>query len=60
MRPSKEPVLYAFGSTITALIAVLVSFGVDLTGEQQAAIAGLIVAVAALSVAVRNKVTPRR
>ena len=47
-------------SIIGAVLALLKSFGVDITNEQQAAISGLALVVAPLVVAlfVRPKVTP--
>lgn len=44
----------------TAVIGLLVSFGLDLTGDQQTAILGVVAVVAPLIVAAvtRSKVTP--
>ena len=59
---SSEPVLTAASAlaVVSAVIAVLVAFGVHLTDAQVAAILGLVGVVApiALAFVVRSKVTP--
>lgn len=47
-------------AVVTAVVAVLVAFGVDLTTEQQVAILGLVAAVAPIVAAIltRGRVTP--
>ena len=45
---------------IQTLLALAVAFGIDLTGEQSAAVLGLAATVAALLEVVRAKVTPTR
>lgn len=52
----REPV--ATGAVITALLALAVAFGADLSGEQTAAISG--VAVAVVGWLARSAVTPVR
>ncbi len=55
-----EPVLAAVVALEAAVVALLVAFGVDLTGGQQAALAGVMVAGLAVAVAVRQAVSPIR
>jgi hypothetical protein len=58
----REPLVTvaSFTALIGAVIALLVAFGVPLTGEQQTAILGITTVVAPLVVAllVRSRVTP--
>lgn len=51
---NREPV--AIMATVQAVLALVVSFGLDLTGEQTGAIMAVVAAVCAL--VVRRKVTP--
>jgi predicted anti-sigma-YlaC factor YlaD len=55
-----EPVLTAAVAFTTAVIAVLVAFGVNLTQTQQAAVVGLVIAGIGLAAVVRSRVKPRR
>lgn len=59
---TREPLVTAATITalVTALIGVLVAFGIDLTDDQQKAVLGLVAVVAPLAVALfsRSKVTP--
>lgn len=54
-----EPVLTAAVAFTTAVIAVLVAFGVDLTQQQTAAVVGLVIAGFGLAAVVRSRVTPQ-
>lgn len=61
MNKNTEPVITALFVNLTvAVLAVLVSFGVDLSAEQRAAIVGLVTAVCSVVTAIwaRGKVTP--
>ncbi len=53
-----QPVISAFLAEVTALIALLVAFGVDLTDAQIAAITGFVGASAVLTGLVWKAVTP--
>jgi multisubunit Na+/H+ antiporter MnhB subunit len=53
-----EPVLTAFVAFAGTIVTLLVAFGVDLSAEQQAAIAAAVTAGLVLAVAVRSVVTP--
>jgi phosphotransferase system glucose/maltose/N-acetylglucosamine-specific IIC component len=55
---SREPVVTAFLTVVTSLLALLVAFGVTLTEAQKAAIIAFIGAVVALAILVRAAVTP--
>jgi hypothetical protein len=59
---TREPLVTAATITalVTALIGLLVAFGVDLTDDQQTAVLGVVAVVAPLVVALftRSKVTP--
>lgn len=55
-----EPVRVYLYTVLTAGVALLVAFGVDLTREQVMALLGFIVAVLGLGEAVRSRVTPTR
>lgn len=59
---TREPLVTTAGvsALVTAILAVLVGFGLDLTDNQTAAILGLVAVLAPLVVAVvaRRKVTP--
>lgn len=59
---TREPLVTVASITAaaTAVIALLVSFGLDLTGDQQTAILGVVGVVAPLVVAAltRSRVTP--
>lgn len=50
----KEPavIIGAIGSVVTALIALLVAFGLDLTAEQQAAISTVVLAIVPIVVGI--------
>ena len=59
---TREPLVTvgAITAAVAACIGLLVAFGVDLTGDQQTAILGVVAVVAPLVVAAltRSKVTP--
>lgn len=59
-RIQNNPVVTAFVGFVTAVILLLVAFGVHVTGDQEAAIVGVIVAGFPVAVWVRSKVTPVR
>lgn len=53
-----EPVLTAITGLVAAAIGLLVAFGVAFTAAQTGAVVGFVVAVYAVAVLVRSKVTP--
>lgn len=55
----EEPVIAAVGGLVAATIALLVAFGVHITAVQREAIEGWCLAVLALGIAVRSRVTPK-
>ena len=59
---TREPLITVATITaaVSAVLALLVAFGIDLTGEQQTAILGVVAVAAPLVVGVvaRRKVTP--
>lgn len=57
---SNEPVVGLVLGLVAAGVALLVAFGVDITPEQGAAIAGFVAAALGLGLYVRSKVTPTK